>query len=94
MARVTITLADERYERLKSRAASTHKTLSELVEEGLAEAEEAQMQRLAEFVAKARRHAARVEPNLSDEEVMTIAVEETRAYHREKAAGNNAARHS
>lgn len=93
MARITITLPDERYERLKSRAAYTHKTLGELVEEGLAEAEEAKRQRGLEILDDARRHAASIEPRLTSEELMELAVEETHAVRREMAAERDARRH-
>ena len=93
MARITITLPDERYEQLKSRAASTHKSIDALVEESLAEADAAETQRVLQILEKAWRHAASVEPRLSDDELMDLAVEETHAVRREMAAEQDARRH-
>ena len=93
MARITITLPDERYEQLKSRAASTHKSIDALVEESLAEVDAAEARRGMEIIQKARLHALSVAPGLTDDEVMEIAVEETRAYRQEKATHRDAVGH-
>jgi hypothetical protein len=93
MARVTITLPGERYEQLKSQAASTHKSIDTLVEESLAETDAAQRQRVLEILEKARLHALSVAPELTEDEGMEIAVEETRTYRREKATHRDAVNH-
>lgn len=93
MARVTITLSDERYERLKRQAEHTHQAISELVERELAEADRARRSEALAILEDARAHARSVEPHLTDDEIMEIAVAETRAYRREKRGERDAAGH-
>jgi hypothetical protein len=93
MARITITLPDERYEQLKLQAENRRTTVDQLVEESLVEAEEARTQKVREILDGARQHAASLEPPLTSEELMALAVEETRAVRREMAAERNARRH-
>jgi hypothetical protein len=77
MARLTITLSDERHRALREAAAKRGKTIGQLIEESL-EFYGIKTERSAEaLVAKARAHAA-----LSEAEALRLAVAETRAARR------------
>jgi hypothetical protein len=77
MARLTITLSDERHRALREAAVSRHKTIGQLVEESL-EFYGIKTARSAErLVAKARAQAS-----LSEAEALRVAVAETRAARR------------
>lgn len=93
MARVTITLSDERYERLKSQAALRQTTVAGLVEAELAQADADRLQRAMAILEKARANAATAESPLSEEELMDLAVYETHAVRREMAAERDARSH-
>lgn len=93
MARITITVPDERYMRLKSHADLQHTTVADLIEKELAEAEADRLQRVLAILGKARANAAAAEPCLSDDELMELAVEETHAVRREMTADRNARSH-
>lgn len=92
MARLTITLSDERHRRLKSQSALWGKSIAQLIEEGLQEADQRISERGLRLLAEAQAHAATVEPKLTDEELMELAIEETHAVRREMAAEREAAR--
>lgn len=80
MARLTVTLSDERHTALKEAAARRRRTIGELIEESL-EAYGVKTRTSAEqLVAEARRRA-----NLSEERALALALRETRAARR--AAG-------
>jgi hypothetical protein len=77
MARLTITLSDERHRALREAAVSRRKTIGQLVEESL-EFYGIKTARSAErLVAKARARAS-----LSEAEALRLAVTETRASRR------------
>ena len=77
MARLTITLSDERHRALREAAASRGKTIGQLIEESL-EYYGIKTARSAErLVAKARARAS-----LSEAEALRLAVAETRATRR------------
>jgi hypothetical protein len=77
MARLTITLSDERHRALREAAVSRRKTIGQLVEESL-EFYGIKTARSAErLVAKARARAS-----LSEAEALRVAVAETRATRR------------
>ena len=77
MARLTITLSDERHRALREAAFSRRKTIGQLVEESL-EFYGIKTARSAErLVAKARARAS-----LSEAEALRVAVAETRATRR------------
>ena len=77
MARLTITLSDERHRALREAAAKRGKTIRQLIEESL-EFYGIKSARTAEqLVAKARAHAA-----LSEADALRVAVSETRAARR------------
>ena len=77
MARLTITLSDERHHALREAAVSRRKTIGQLVEESL-EFYGIKTARSAErLVAKARARAS-----LSETEALRLAVAETRAARR------------
>ncbi|HUM02596.1 MAG TPA: CopG family transcriptional regulator [Thermoanaerobaculia bacterium] len=79
MARLTITLSDERHAALKEAAARRRRTIGLLIEESL-EAYGIKTRRSAEkLVAAARRRSS-----LSEEQAMRLALRETRAVRRER----------
>jgi len=91
MARLTITLSDERHRRLKMQAASQGKTIGHLIEEGLEAKEELARQTLLALLEQSREHAATL--HMSEDEIMDLAVREVRAIRnewvRERTAANN-----
>lgn len=91
MARLTITLSDERHRQLKSRSALQGKSIAQLIEEGLQEADMRIREEGLRLLALARRNAAKAEPKLTDDELMELAIEETHAVRREMAAEREAA---
>ena len=93
MARLTITLSDERHRRLKMQAAYQGTTIGHLIEEGLEAKEELARQTLLALLDKAQTNAARVSPQLSEDELMELAVAETRAVRREMIEERRAATH-
>jgi hypothetical protein len=77
MARLTITLSDERHRALREAAAKRGKTIRQLIEDSL-EFYGIKSARSAEkLVAQARAHAA-----LSEADALRVAVSETRAARR------------
>jgi plasmid stability protein len=94
MARLTVTLSDERHRQLKVRAALQGKTIGQLIEGALVESEERHRQEALAILAKARANAAKARPKLTDEELMDLAVEETYIVRRQMAEERGAARHS
>ena len=85
MVRLTISLTDERHERLRYRAAREKKAIGQLIEEELAAADDARRQRLSEFVRKARANAETAPP-LSDEELMALGIRLTHEVREEMSA--------
>ena len=80
MARLTITLSDERYRELKQRADRTGTTISEVIEASLEEYGVRAEPTGRELIEQARAHS-----RLTEEAAMEIAMEETRAARRERA---------
>lgn len=77
MARLTVTLSDERHTALKEAAARRRRTIGELIEESL-EAYGVKTRRSAEqLVAEARRRS-----NLTEERALALGLRETRAARR------------
>jgi plasmid stability protein len=85
MARLTITLSDERHRQLKMRAAKCGKSIGELIEEELAASEERARKELNAILEKAWAHADRERPEATDEEVMEFALELTHDIRKEMA---------
>jgi hypothetical protein len=82
MARLTVTLSDERHTALKEAAARRRRTIGELIEESL-EAYGVKTRKSAEqLVAEARRRS-----NLSEERALALALRETHAARRAARPG-------
>jgi hypothetical protein len=81
MARLTITLSDQRHQQLRLRAASRGKTIGEVIEESLAAADEANRARLMELNARARANAARTMAGLTDDEIEAWVLDEISGRH-------------
>lgn len=77
MARLTITLSDERHRALREASASRGKTIGQLIEESLEYYGIKTVRSAERLVAKARARAA-----LSEAEALRVAVAETRAARR------------
>jgi hypothetical protein len=77
MARLTITLPDDRHQALKEAAARRGKTIGQLIDESLAFYGIKTESSAAELVARARARAA-----MSPAEAMAVAVTETQAARR------------
>jgi hypothetical protein len=77
MARLTITLSDERHRALREAAASRRKTIGQLIEESLEFYGIKSVRSAEKLVAKARARAS-----LSESEALRLAVAETRATRR------------
>lgn len=84
MARLTITLSDERHLQLKLQAARSGKTIGALIEESLVSRDEENRRRALELTAKARANAAKAMPEMSDEEIEAFVLEEIAADRRER----------
>ena len=79
MARLTITLSDERYRALKETAARRGKTIGAMIDECLAHAGIKTSDRAAELVAQARKRSG-----LGEAAATALAVRETRAERRRR----------
>ena len=77
MARLTITLSDERHLALRETAAKRRKTIGQLIEESLEFYGIKSARSVEELLARARSRA-----NLSEAEAIRLAVRETRAARR------------
>jgi hypothetical protein len=77
MARLTITLSDERHRALREAAAKRRKTIGQLIEESLDFYGIKTVRSAEQLVAKARARAS-----LSETEALRLAVAETRAARR------------
>ena len=73
MSRLTITVSDEIHQALRETAARTGRTIGSIIEEGLRLRGIRPMASAKDLVAKARNNAG-----LSEEEALTIALDETR----------------
>jgi plasmid stability protein len=85
MARLTITLSDETHRNLKVRAALHDRTIGDLIEEELAIAREARLARIKATFDEASRNAAEFFGDMTEDEIMDWAVEQTRAVRAEMA---------
>ena len=92
MTRLTITLSDERHRQLKSRSALYGKSIAQLIEEDLAATDIRIREEGLRLLALAECNAEGVEPALSDEELMELAIEETHAVRREMEEERQTAR--
>jgi hypothetical protein len=79
MARLTITLSEERHRALKETAARRSKTIRSLVEESLDAYGIKTTSQAAALVARARKRAS-----MSEAEATRLAVKETRAHRRRR----------
>lgn len=77
MARLTITLSDERHRALREAAVKRGKTIGQMIEESLEFYGIKTLRSAEEFVAKARARAS-----LSEAQALRLAVDETRAARR------------
>jgi predicted transcriptional regulator len=77
MARLTITLSDERHRALKEAAIRRHTTIGAVIEESLERCGVKTEDEVLRIIEKAQRHAT-----LSEEEALAFAVEETRRARR------------
>jgi plasmid stability protein len=90
MARLTITLSDQTHRQLKVRAALHDRTIGDLIEEELALAREEHRRRARAALEVLRQSAAESVKDMTDDEIMELAVEETRRYRVEKQGGREA----
>lgn len=77
MNRLTITLSESRYRALKEAAARRHKTIGQLVDESLEFYDIKSHDEALDLVRRAHEHSG-----LSEDEAMTLALQETRAMRR------------
>ncbi len=87
MPRLTITLSKERHRALKETAARTGKTIGKLIDESLDRCGIKSIDRVARLIDEARRNAG-----LTEDEAMELALRETRAVRKERAARERARR--
>lgn len=92
MARLTITLPDERHLQLRIRAAAQGKSISQLIAETLTAYEEAALKEAEEMLDAAWTHSATVEPELSEDEAMDTVNAEVRRVRKDMVRERNAAR--
>jgi len=85
MARLTITLSDERHQQLRMRAAKCGKSIGQLIEDELDQADERARKEFTAILEKAWAHADAVRPDATDEEVMEFALELTHDVRRQMA---------
>ena len=85
MARLTITLSDERHQQLKLQAAIEGKSIGELIEAKLTERDETARQRALALAAGARATAANTMTGMTDEEIEQWVAEELRSYRTSRA---------
>ncbi|GMV85191.1 MAG: hypothetical protein AMXMBFR80_10470 [Dehalococcoidia bacterium] len=80
MARLTITLSDERHQQLKLRAAREGTTIGKLIESALEERDESARRTALALADKARTTAARTMAGMSDDDVERWVAAEVRSY--------------
>ena len=85
MARLTITLSDDRHEKLRMRAARRHVSIASLIEDDLKAAEEARVQEIRMIIERGRRNAEAAPP-LTEDELMELAVRLTHEVREEMAS--------
>jgi len=88
MARLTITLSDERHQQLKIRAARQGTTIGAIIEKELALLEESNRHRAMELTRKARENAAKSLAGMTDEDIERWVVAQVQASRVEKRAHN------
>ena len=91
MARLTITLSDERHRQLKMQAAYRDTTIGALIEQALCDSEKLARQDALRTLQKAQRNAAKSNAGMTDDEVMNLAIEITREVRAERASKRAAA---
>lgn len=82
MARLTITLSDERHKALREVAARQGTTMDAVIEESLDRAG-VRTESPLEILERAWAHAAAAKPPLDEDQVQQLAIEETHAFRRE-----------
>ena len=85
MARLTITLSDERHQQLKMRAARQGKSIANVIECDLHDADQFRRERILATLAKARENSAEAPP-MSEDEFMEMAVKLSHQVREEIAA--------
>ena len=85
MARFTITLPDERHERLRYRAARENKSIGQVIEDELRAADEARRATLAALIEKGRANAEKAPP-MTDDELMDLGMRLAHEVREEMAA--------
>jgi hypothetical protein len=86
MARLTITLSDETHRDLKVRAALHDRTIGDLIEEEITIAREARRKRALETLEELQTMSAPSVADMTEDEIMELAVEATREVRRQLAA--------
>lgn len=85
MARLTITISDERHQQLKLQAAIEGKSIGELIEAKLTERDETARQRALALASRARASAANTMTGMTDEEIEQWVTEELRSHRTSRA---------
>jgi plasmid stability protein len=75
MARLTITLSDERHQQLKLRAAKSGKSIGEVIESDLQASERLARERITLILEAAWTHGDAARPAATEDEVMNFALE-------------------
>ena len=75
MARLTITLSDERHQQLKLRAAKSGKSIGEVIESELQASERLARERITLILEAAWAHGDAARPDATEDEVMNFALE-------------------
>lgn len=79
MARLTITLSDERHQQLKLQAAKSGKTIGEIIEAELQASERLARERITRILEAAWAHGDAARPGVTEDEVMNFALKLERA---------------
>jgi plasmid stability protein len=90
MGRLTISLPDDLHRELRIRAASAGEPIGRLIERAVEDQKELARRRAMELLERAWANAAAAEPQLTEEELMDLAVEETHAVRKELARKRSA----
>jgi len=86
MARLTITLSDERHQALKEAAVRRHTTIGKIIDESLERFGVKTHEDALVILEQARRSAVETMSGMTDDEIMDWAVSEVRADRRERGA--------
>lgn len=75
MARLTITLSDQRHRQLKVRAAQSGKSIGEVIESELQASEQLARERITRVLEAAWAHADAARPAVTEDEVVNFALD-------------------